>query len=243
MFSTTKSTNEVIVNIEPADLTKEEKERKSEIRRITHILANRTRRAEVGCCVKINAEDLLEPECFERMKTPYIYGSVSNLEDQCELTTSKAYQVNWATDHIYLGNSFLSFVAAQFEHDMEMVKFEDEEDDNEDGEFTRQFTKYDGKWKMVEMLTCEYCDLKNCDRCIYGDELDDKMDAVELEDRGMNEKRYRMYRAFISWKHGVMGLGMRAEIDECVIAHVLSRFPVEAGKRKRGFVPVSNTRE
>ena len=42
MFSTTKSTNEVIVKIEPADLTKEEKEGKSEIRRITHILANRT---------------------------------------------------------------------------------------------------------------------------------------------------------------------------------------------------------
>ena len=146
MFSTTKSTNEIIVKIEPADLTKEEKEEKSEIRRITQILKNRTRRAEVGCCVKINAEDLLEPECFERMKTPYIYGSVSNLEDQCELTTSIAYQVNWATDHIYLGNSFLSFVAVQFEHDMEMVKFEDEEDENEDGEFTRQFTKYDGKW-------------------------------------------------------------------------------------------------
>jgi len=70
MFNTTKSNNEVIVKIEPADLTKEEKERKSEINRIKDILYNVPRRAEIGCCVKISPELLLETECVERMKAP-----------------------------------------------------------------------------------------------------------------------------------------------------------------------------
>lgn len=38
-------------------------------------------RTEFSCCVRILAEDLLEPECFERLKTPYIYGIINNLED------------------------------------------------------------------------------------------------------------------------------------------------------------------
>ena len=243
MFNTTKSNNEVIVKIEPDDLTKEEKERKSEIHRIKDILYNVPRRAEIGCCVKINAELLLEPECVERMKTPYIYGIITNIEDQCEYTSSKAFQVDWSYDHLFLGNDYLAFCAPQFEHDMYIVKFEEEEDDNEDNEFTRQVTKFKGKWQLVEMLTCEYCDEKNCDRCVYRDELDDKLDAVELEDGQTNEKRYRMYRAFTFWKHGLMGPKMREEIDECVVEHITSRFPVEAGKRKRGFVPVMNTKE
>lgn len=137
MLSPIKSIKEIIGKVEPDELTKEEKETKSEIRRITDILDNRTRRVEIGCCVKISAKELLKHEHFERMKTPYIYGIISNLEDQCKLTSSKVYQVNWSIEHIYLGNSFLNFVAAQFDYDMEMVKFEDEEDEGEDGEFTR----------------------------------------------------------------------------------------------------------
>ena len=126
MFSTTKSTKEVIVKVKPADLTKEEKEAKSEMIRITNILKNTSCRAEVGCCVRIVAEDLLESECFKRMKTPYIYGIITNRESVCKTTSSKAFQVNWAINHINVGNHYLSFVSAQFEHDLETVKFEDE---------------------------------------------------------------------------------------------------------------------
>ena len=55
---------------------------------------------------------------------------------------------------------------------------------------------------QIELLTCEYCEKKNCDRCLYGDELDDKLDVVGLEEGENNEKRYSMYRAFTFWKHG-----------------------------------------
>ena len=133
------------MKVEPADLTKEEKEAKSEMIRITNILKNTSRRAEVGCCVRIVTGDLLESKCFERMKTPYIYGIITNLKDVCETTSSKAFQINWSNDHINVGNRFISFVAAQFEHDLEIVKFEDKEYVNEDNEFTRLFTKYKGK--------------------------------------------------------------------------------------------------
>lgn len=202
MFSPTKSINESIGKEAPGDLTKEEKETKREIRRITKKFENQPRRAEVGCCVKIHTKELLEPKCFERMKTPYIYGIISNMEDQCEHTSFKAFQVNKSTEHIYLGDSFLNFVAVQFEHDMEIVKFEDEEDEGEDYEFTRQFTKIEGMWQHIVRLTCEYCSMKNYNHCLYGDELDEKLDAVEMEDGRINEKRYRMYRAFTFLKHG-----------------------------------------
>ena len=93
------------------------------------------------------------------------------------------------------------------------------------------------------MLTCEYCDKKYCDWSIYGDDLEDKLNAVELEEGEMNEKCYRMYRAFTYWKHGQVGRGMQLDIGGCVIDLILSRFPVEAGKRKRGFVLVSSPQE
>ena len=76
-----KSTKEVIVKVEPVELTAEEKQAKCEIMRISRILENMRHRAEVGCCVRIHAEKLLEPEHFERMKTPYIYGIITNTED------------------------------------------------------------------------------------------------------------------------------------------------------------------
>ena len=126
---------------------------------------------------------------------------------------------------------------------MELVKLENEDDDYDDDKFTRQFTKHEGSWVQIELLTCEYCEKKNCDRCLYGDKLDDKLDAVGLEEGENNEKRYSMYRAFIFWKHGQMGSDMRVEIDGCVIDHILQRFPVEAGKGRRRFLPVSNPQE
>lgn len=45
--------------VEPEEISKEDKEWKREIRRITNILQNRNRCTEDGCCVQISAEELL----------------------------------------------------------------------------------------------------------------------------------------------------------------------------------------
>ena len=37
----------------------------------------------------------------------------------------------------------------------------------------------------------------------------------------------------------VMGRGVRRKLDDCVVALIVKRFPVEAGKRKRGFKAVA----
>lgn len=89
-----KNSNNVVVKIEPEDVSKEEKEAKGEILRIENILKNQSRHVEVGCSVRILAEELIEPESVEQMKTPLIYRIISKLEEVCKSSNSKVYQIN-----------------------------------------------------------------------------------------------------------------------------------------------------
>lgn len=71
----------------------------------------------------------------KKNEDPCIHWIINNLEEVCEEINSNAYQVNWAINHINVGSCFLALVGAQFEHGMEMMKVEDEEDENEDDDF------------------------------------------------------------------------------------------------------------
>ena len=112
-------------------------EEEEEIRTIKQTLATHFRRVQCGAFVEIEGIELMEEEEVCNMRTPYLYGIVRNLEEVCELTNSKAYQIDWAISHVATGNSFLSFAAPYFEHVFEVVKFEEEEDDMEDDELTK----------------------------------------------------------------------------------------------------------
>ena len=216
----------------------------AEAARITRILDNMDRRAECGSVIKIAAKEILQPEQYEHMICPYIYGIISNIEDVCPITGSNAYQINWNFEHLSIGNTFLEFVALYFEHDFVVVKFPDEADDHDDSEFTRQFKKdkENGEWTIIDYagLMCEFCEHYTCDRVQYSNELQSMCEEVGVMGIPSNEKRYLMYRRFIDMKHGSLGKRVRKKLDECVQELIVGAFPVEAGKRKRGFRAISD---
>ena len=72
----------------------------------------------------------------------------------------------------------MSLIAPYWEHVFKVVKFEDEEDDNKDSEFTKLFDKVDGKWIVVETYKCELFDSRKCDRALFKIELDDIINDV-----------------------------------------------------------------
>ena len=206
--------------------------------RIKTILKNELRRAECGSVVTISKRDLLEPESYERMRGESIYGIISNAENLCPVTDSVAYQINWSIAHLPTGNSFFAFVAPVFEHVFTVVKYpDDNEDSDDDVEFTRQFKKQNGKWIIIEYggLECEFCGCHICDRVQYRDELEGMIEYVNLLDMKPNQKRYQMYRKFHWEKYGPTGANMRHQLDDCVQELIVGHFPVETGKRKRGY--------
>ena len=71
------------------------------------------------------------------MKCKYVYGILSSIEDIFEVTSSRAYQVNWSIDHLVTGNNFLGCIDPKFEHELTLCKFENEEDVNDDEEFSK----------------------------------------------------------------------------------------------------------
>ena len=107
-----------------------ETEEAKDLRKIKETLAKHSRWAEYGAVVKIDGTGLMEEEETCKMRTPFLYGIVSNLEHVCDLTNSHAYQTEWAINHVDTGNSFLlCFAAPYFEHVFEVVRFKDEEDE------------------------------------------------------------------------------------------------------------------
>ena len=53
-----------------------------------------------------------------------------------------------------------------------------------------------------------------------------------------NQKRYLMYRQFTQLKYVSLGNRLRRKLDDRVQELIVCHFPVEAGKRKRGFVAI-----
>ena len=128
----------------------EEEDEDSKAKRIIAILTSQSRRAECGSVVKIPVGELLEPESVERMSEEYVYSIISIADEMCEETGSKFYQINWAFQHLPIGNTYLSLIAPVFEHNFQVVYFPDEEDSKKDKYFTDQFGKKKGEWTIVE---------------------------------------------------------------------------------------------
>ena len=128
-------------------------------------------------------------------------------------------------------------MAPYFEHDFEVVKFSDEIDDKEDEEFSKQFVKVGNKWMIVEYVgvVCEFCESHTCDRVQYRVELEEILNEVALLQIANDKKRYQMYRRFTFMKHSSLGSRVRRKLDNCVQELIVGNFPVEAGKRKRGY--------
>lgn len=81
---------------------------------------NQPFRAGYGAFIHIEAMKSIEEETF-RMRSPFMYSILSNIEYYCKLTKSWAFQINFAIDHINTGTSFN---VPNFEHVFEVVRFE-----------------------------------------------------------------------------------------------------------------------
>ena len=71
------------------------------------------------------------------MKCKYVYSILISVEDICEVTSWRAYQVNWSIDHLVTGDTFFGFIASRFEHKFTVCKFENEEDRKDDEELSK----------------------------------------------------------------------------------------------------------
>ena len=231
------------INNEDDCLSEDDPSTAIEIRRIKLLLQNQVRRAECGSVVQISKYDLLEAESCELMRGDWVYGIISNEADYCEDTGCVAYQITWCTDHLHTHNSLLSLVAPVFEIDFTVIKWpEDEHDDNDDVEVRRLFGKVNSEWVIVDYggYICEFCEKTMCDRAQYGDELDNMVEEVSAMSLPANQSRYSMYRQFTHLRYGTLGSGVRKELCDCVQELVMHEFPVASGSTRRGFVAVSN---
>ena len=88
---------------------------------------------------------------------------------------------------------------------------------------------------------CEFCEGHICNRLRYKDQLEALLtEASSTGSVNHNNKRFMMYRRFTFLKHGQLGSNVRRRICGCVTDLIVSTFPVEAGKRRRGFVETNN---
>lgn len=128
--------------------------------RINEILAKQAR-PEVGCVVKIDAIELLPREAAKNMKGDYGYGVTSGIEDQCEVTTTRACQIHWSIEHLDKGDSFFEFDQPVCEHDFEVVKYPDGKDEGEDEEMSKQIKKRmeAGELFSMQMLSASFVPL------------------------------------------------------------------------------------
>ena len=76
------------------------------LKQFIKLLEKRVRKVECGAVVKITATELLKPDQVREMKFDYMHGILSILEDVCEVTSSRDYQVNWSIEHLVTGNTF-----------------------------------------------------------------------------------------------------------------------------------------
>ena len=117
---------------------------------ITKILQSQTRCAEIGCVNRMEAIKLLSRDEVKKMKSDYIYGVTRHVENSCDVTASRAYQVYWANNHSDTSEIFLALVAPVYEHDFEVLKFPDDEEDEKDEEMNKCVQKTDGEWSIVD---------------------------------------------------------------------------------------------
>ena len=112
------------------------------------------------------------------------------------------------------------------------MKFEDEDDDTVDSEFTKLFEKVDGKWIVLETYKCELSDSPKCDRALFKIELDGIIIDLNVVNKTNAEKRLSVYAKFNWVKHGCVEERLISDIDDCVMELTELLFPVKTKKER-----------
>ena len=183
------------------------------------------------------AIELLIRDVVKQMKSKYVYGVTRRVENNCDVTSSRAYQVYWSRDHLDTFGIFLELVAPVYEHDFELFKFTDDEEDEKDVEIKKCVQKTDGEWHVVDYRDdkCEYCDTYRYDISQYRKDLEELLAEAASRDVMTKEKIYMMYRRFTRMKYGSMGTENRRKLCGCVQELIIEHFPVEKVERKRRY--------
>ena len=149
---------------------------------------------ETGSIVKIKTELLFNEMTKSINAAPFVYGVLDFIEDDCDVTGSKAWHVNWALKHLTINSDGLQHIFPVLERDIELMKGPWELD----GHLNRRWMTYhffdkkeNGEWTLREYAPlCEFCHFSNCDRMIFANELDLHTEVLlESDDMANNEKR------------------------------------------------------
>ena len=211
---------------------KEERERLQEWRH-----QSRGTRVRYGAVVRTRIEELWEDEeAQNRIGVRYIYGVITNEDDYDENSTLSSWCVDWAVAHLNLpcDNLPYNLCCGMDETKMEVLNYKNDELDVTCEYPLADFFERDcsGEWSLkVYVPKCEYCGGVEYDRMEQKDDLEDMIEDLRLDASTQNQKRFRMFRYWIRFKHGVLWRGERREIDECVRMLIVDSFPPDEGTR------------
>ena len=218
------------------DEREDENKKKTTTQTVKHEKVDK-RRAEFGCLIRVKPEMLLSKEEVELINCEYIYGILGKASNILENKENKEFDVKYApTDSPEVDRTLSSFTTIS-DNIFDDIMFGEDEESDEFGENKRYVVKVMGKWQMVVEGggECNYCHTNQCDRMKYSRELDEMVQEANDYDNLNNEKRFTTYRSFSYMKWGRMGTGNRRKLCDCVQKFILEHFPVDKGKRKRGF--------
>ena len=121
-----------------------------------------------GCVIKIKTRELFDDVTERRNKAPWVYGMIDFLEDVCEVTKERAWNINWACEYLCISMEIWSHLCAVMESDLTLVRRPCEDNCVLDKYYsTASFfeREEDGKWKVnVYKASYEYCGSTDCDR-------------------------------------------------------------------------------
>ena len=107
---------------------------------MTNVLVKGNFHVQVGSIVKVYTSSLFDFEVF-KTKERFIYGAVSNLDDEFSESGLRLCDINQAINYIdILRRNDQSYMAPVYEHTIEVVKYSSAEDVD------------DGEYEMIDLL-------------------------------------------------------------------------------------------
>ena len=104
-----------------------------------------------------------------------MYGVLDFIDDICEDTGQKAFNVKWATRHLLITMDSWNHLCAVLEGNIEIVRKPDEVDALLYNLYQTKdfFCKVNGVYDLKEYnATCEYCRITSCDIMTFREESD-----------------------------------------------------------------------
>ena len=194
---------------------------------------------KVGSIVKIHTEVVFDDRTMRRNKAPWMYGVLTTIEDECEVSREKIWQITWASSQLFVTSSSTLHLASWCESDLTLVREPHEDHMKLDKYYDTSdfFEKEHGLWKTKPRVIpfCEYCRERHCDRMNFWGELASEYEKMYRDNRrSNNRKRKYIYCAFVMHKHGILGYGMRVRIPTCILKYCRDMFPPPAGQGTMG---------